>query len=417
MKYTIEKIEAFEILDSRGDPTVKAVVTTNDGQQASAAVPAGASTGRHEAHELRDGGKRYGGKGVTRAVANVRERIADVLHGHDVEDQSGLDRRMIERDGTADRSVLGANAILSVSLAAARLAALVRRQPLYAYLRERYGLPPPERLPRPMCNLLNGGQHADNGLSFQEFMVLPNGSTVGQQLERTSAIIRSLRKILRDSQQRTLVGDEGGFAPMLPSNTSGLELLAQAVEQAGLQLGQDIEFGIDAAASEFVRADGRYDLMPERRTVSSDGMIDLYEELVGRFPLKSIEDGLAEDEWEPWTKLTARLGQQTLLVGDDLFVTQRDRLSQGIRARAANAVLIKPNQVGTLTETMETVATARDDGYACVVSHRSGETSDDFIADLAVATGSEFLKAGSLARGERLAKYNRLLAIAAEIGR
>ncbi|MBI4426625.1 MAG: phosphopyruvate hydratase [Candidatus Kerfeldbacteria bacterium] len=416
-KPTIDRITATEILDSRGEPTVRATIILTDGQQASAAVPAGASTGLHEAHELRDGVGRYGGRGVLRAVEHVRTTIHQALRGMAVDQQAELDQKLVELDGTADRSHLGANAILSVSLACARTASLAHHLPLYRYLRQRYDLPESKNFPRPMCNVLNGGQHADNHISFQEFQLLPEGSTVAEQLERVAGIIRQLRQLLIKRGDRTLVGDEGGFAPLLHTNEAGLQLLGQATEAAALRLGHDVSFGLDVAASEFYEsATKMYHLEPEGLRVNAANLIGLYEQLAERYPLRTLEDGLQEDDWAGWTKLTTRLGKKLLLIGDDLFVTQRDRLSQGIRAKAANAILIKPNQVGTLSETIETVKTALDDGYAPVVSHRSGETCDDFIADLAVAVGSPYLKAGSLARGERSAKYNRLLIIAAEVG-
>lgn len=414
---TIDRITAEEILDSRGQPTIRATVIMTDGQRASAAVPAGASTGSHEAHELRDGVARYQGRGVLRAVEHVNTTIHQALRGSSVEAQTDIDRRLVELDGTPDRSHLGANAILSVSLACARTASLVRRQPLYAYLRERFELPLTKTFPQPMCNILNGGQHADNHVSFQEFMVLPNGQTFADQLERAAAVTAALKQLLVTRGDRTLVGDEGGFAPLLKTNEEGLQLLTEAVQRAGLKPGQDVAFGLDAAASEFFnRSRQQYDLEPEGLSLTTAKLVDYYAALSQRYAVKTLEDGLSEDDWTGWTKLTARLGKRLLLIGDDLFVTQADRLSQGIKARAANAILIKPNQVGTLSETIATMATASDDGYTTVVSHRSGETCDAFIADLAVAVGSPYLKAGALARGERLAKYNRLLTIAAEVG-
>jgi len=412
---SIAGITAREILDSRGDPTVLAVMTLTDGLEAAAAVPAGASTGSHEAREVRDGENRFGGKGVRRAVEHVQTEIQAALKGMDVTDQTAIDKRLVELDGTENRQRLGANAILSVSLAAARLAALTERQPLYQSLQQRFNLPKPKHFPLPMCNILNGGKHADSGLSFQEFIILAEGDTYGQQLERAWSVIHSLKEVLHARGERTLVGDEGGFAPRLASNEAGLALLTEAIERSGLRPGTDVSIGLDAAATEFHGNDG-YRLEPEHQTMSADELMNLYDRLAKAYPLKTLEDGLAEDDWDGWTKLTERLGQKLTLIGDDLFVTQKDRLSQGIRAKAANAILIKPNQVGTLSETMETIAVARDDGYDVVVSHRSGETPDTFIADLAVAVGSRYLKAGSLTRGERLAKYNRLLEIAAEMG-
>lgn len=411
----IKRLRAREILDSRGDPTLEATVELDNGLVASAAVPAGASTGSHEAREVRDGGERFGGKGVRQACQNVTTTIQPALVGMDVEAQLEIDRRLVELDGTPNRSRLGANALLGVSLAVARAGAATNAQPLYRYLGERFNLGKPSNFPVPMCNVLNGGKHADNGLSFQEYLVLANGHSCAERIERTWKVIHQLKRLLQARGDRTLVGDEGGFAPLLKSNQEGLTLLVQASEAAGLQPGQDVSFGLDVAASEFYRG-GKYHLSPEGETLEAEKLMDLYRDLAERYPLTTLEDGLAEDDWANWTKLTQRLGKKLLLIGDDLFVTQADRLSEGVRARAGNAILIKPNQVGTLTETMATIAVARDDGYAFVVSHRSGETGDSFIADLAVATGSLYLKAGSLNRSERLAKYNRLLEIAAEAG-
>ncbi len=416
-KHTIASIVAEEILDSRGDPTIRTTVILGDGQRASADVPAGASTGTHEAHELRDGEARYRGKGVRKAASHVKTTINEALQGMAVEEQAAIDRTMVELDGTPNRSRLGANAILSVSLACARAAAMAERMPLYRYLQQRYRLKPPPVFPRPMCNVLNGGLHADNNLSWQEYHILAHGQNFAEQIERTWRVMQRLKDLLRQRHDRTLVGDEGGFAPRLKSNEEGLKLLATATTESELRLGDDVEFGLDVAADEFYSSrSGTYRLSPDNRELDPKSLIDLYEQLAKIYPLKTLEDGLSEDDWENWAVLTKRLGKQVMIIGDDLFVTQPERLSQGIRAHAANAILVKPNQVGTLTETMETMAIARDDGYEIVVSHRSGETSDDFIADLAVAVGSRFLKAGSLMRGERLAKYNRLLTIAAEIG-
>ncbi len=412
---TIKHLRAREILDSRGDPTLEVTVELDNGLIAAAAVPAGASTGSHEAREVRDGGDRFGGKGVRQACQNVATTIQPALVGMAADAQPEIDRRLVELDGTPNRSRLGANALLGVSLAVARAGAAAHARPLYRYLEERFGLGKPSKFPMPMCNLLNGGKHADNGLSFQEYLVLANGHSCAERIERTWKVINHLKELLQARGDRTLIGDEGGFAPLLKSNEEGLRLLAQASAAAGLKLGQDVTFGLDAAASEFYR-DGQYVLSPEGKTLNADKLVDLYTDLAERYPLATLEDGLAEDDWANWTKLTQRLGKKLLLIGDDLFVTQSDRLSQGIRARAGNAILIKPNQVGTLTETMATIAAARDDGYAFIVSHRSGETCDPFIVDLAVATGSPYLKAGSLNRSERLAKYNRLLEIAAEVG-
>lgn len=417
MTSTIERITAAEILDSRGDPTVKVTMSLSDGVQAIAAVPAGASTGVHEAHELRDGGTRYGGKGVLKAVDAVNTELHDALVGMPVTDQAGIDQRMIAVDGTPDKSRLGANAILGVSLACARAASVALHQPLYRYLQSLFGLAAPRIFPQPMCNILNGGRHADNHVSFQEYLVIPSRGTFDQQLEHAWSVIHALKSLLTEQNERTTVGDEGGFAPMLRSNEDGLKLITEAIERAGLVIGTDIAPGIDAASSEFYNdAAKAYVLQPEGMTLAGEALVDYYERLVETYHLRSIEDGCAEDDFSLWTMLTSRLGSTALLIGDDLFVTQRKRLEQGIAARAANAILIKLNQVGTLTETMDTIAVARSAGYQYVVSHRSGETDDDFIADLAVAVGSPMLKAGSLTREERLAKYNRLREIATEVG-
>jgi len=414
---TIVHTRAEEILDSRGDPTLKAWVELSDGTRASAAVPSGASTGAHEAHELRDNEARYGGKGEMKAVRNVQTEINDALHGMNVADQEPIDRRMVALDGTPDRSRLGANAILGVSLACARAASRVEKKPLYRYLRERFSLPEPRVFPKPMCNILNGGRHADNNVSFQEYLVLPEGATFALQLERAWSVIHALKAILKERNERTTVGDEGGFAPMLAANEDGFRLVAEAIQAAHLKLGKDVAMGIDAASSEFYDgARKAYLLKPEGKEYRGDDLVKFYALLVKKYHLHTIEDGCAEDDHDLWKKLTAALGRKVMLIGDDLFVTQKERLLQGVREKEANAILIKPNQVGTLTETIETVTAARKAKYACVVSHRSGETNDDFIADLAVAVGSPYLKAGSLTREERLAKYNRLLEIAQEVG-
>ncbi len=414
---TITRTGAEEILDSRGDPTLKAWVELSNGERAEAAVPSGASTGAHEARELRDGGPRFGGKGERKAVGLVTTVISDALRGMDVTDQGAIDNRMIGLDGTPDRSKLGANSILGVSLACARAGSLVEKKPLYRYLRDHFSLPEPRTFPKPMCNILNGGRHADNSVSFQEYLVLPEGATFELQIERAWSVIHTLKGMLVEKKERTTVGDEGGFAPMLASNEDGLTIIAEAIERAQLKLGKDIAMGIDAASSEFYDADRKvYLLKPEGKEYQGDDLVKFYATLVKKYHLHTIEDGCAEDDFDLWKKLTAALGKKALLIGDDLFVTQKERLLRGIRERAANAILIKPNQVGTLTETMDTIATARTAKFACVVSHRSGETNDDFIADLAVAVGSPYLKAGSLTREERLAKYNRLLEIAREVG-
>lgn len=416
-RHTIERISAIEVFDSRGDPTLKATVLLSNGVSASAYVPSGASTGSHEAFELRDGGTRYAGKGVKRAVRNVGTAIYRSLRGRSVDDQQGLDARLIALDGTPRRSRLGANALLAVSLACARAGSVARRRPLYRYIRDVYDLPEPKVFPSPMCNVLNGGRHADNGVSFQEYMVVAEGGRFRSRLERVSDVVRALKKILIARGDRISVGDEGGFAPILTSNEEGLKLLAAAVRSAGYALGKNVTLALDVAATEFYeKKRATYRLMPEDRQYAGSSLIKYYRRLLGRYCLRSVEDPFAEDDWNNWTMMTERLGDRTLIIGDDLFVTQAKRLARGVKNGAANAILVKPNQVGTLTDTMETVAAARASGFEVIISNRSGETCDDFIADLAVAVGSVFLKAGSLARGERLAKYNRLLAIAEEVG-
>lgn len=415
--YTIKGISATEVLDSRGDPTLKATVFLSSGVAAAASVPSGASTGSHEARELRDGGRRYGGKGVRRAVKNVNTAINRSLAGKPVDEQQAIDRRLIALDGTPQKSRLGANALLAVSLACARAGSVARGLPLYRYLRETFGLPKPRTFPSPMCNILNGGRHADNGISFQEYMVVAERGTFRSRLERVSDVVRALRRMLKDRGERIAVGDEGGFAPLISSNEAGLKLLADAVRASGYRLGKDVSLALDVAASEFFDSKHRvYRLLPERRTLDGKSLSRYYSRLVTRYRLRSIEDPCDEDDWELWKRITGELGDRVMIVGDDLFVTKAKRLARGIALGAANAILVKPNQVGTLTETMETIAAARTGGYEVIVSNRSGETCDDFIADLAVAAGSVFLKAGALARGERLAKYNRLLEIADEVG-
>ncbi len=415
--YTIRRISATEVLDSRGDPTLKATVFLSNGVAASASVPSGASTGSHEARELRDGGRRYGGKGVRRAVRNVNTAITRSLAGNPVDDQQGIDRRLVALDGTPQKSRLGANALLAASLACARAGSVARGLPLYRYLRETFGLPKPRTFPSPMCNILNGGRHADNGISFQEYMVVAERGTFRSRLERVSGVVRALRRKLKDRGERVAVGDEGGFAPLMASNEEGLKLLADAVRAAGYRLGKDVSLALDVAASEFFDAKRRvYRLLPERRTLDGQSLTRYYARLVSRYRLRSIEDPCDEDDWGLWKRMTDESGDRVMIVGDDLFVTKAKRLARGITLGAANAILVKPNQVGTLTETMETIAAAQAGGYKVIVSNRSGETCDDFIADLAVAVGSVFLKAGALARGERLAKYNRLLEIAQEVG-
>ena len=416
----IRAVRAREVLDSRGDPTLAVEVTLADGSTGSAAVPSGASTGRFEAVELRDGDpRRYGGKGVLRAVASVNEVIAPRVAGLSCADQAAVDAALIELDGTPDKSRLGANAILGVSLAVAHAAAAQAGLPLYTYLggplRQAQDRPQADLLPLPLFNILNGGKHAQGSTDFQEFMVAPVGaSTFAEALRMGAEVYHALGRLLRDSGLPTTVGDEGGFAPPLARNDEAIELLLQAIQAAGYRPGEDVALALDPATSE-LEADGRYVLAQEGRTLSAGELIDLWEGWCGRYPIVSIEDGMAQEDWGGWRLLTQRLGARVQLVGDDLFATNVERVRRGIEEKAANAVLVKPNQIGTLTETLATMDAARRAGWACIVSHRSGETEDTTIADLAVATGCGQMKAGAPARGERTAKYNRLLQIEAEL--
>jgi enolase len=409
----IEDVMAREILDSRGNPTLEVEVLLMEGERGIAAVPSGASTGVHEAVELRDGDKsRYGGKGVLTAVNNVNATIRDTLIGLDATDQGTLDRLMIELDGTPNKGSLGANAILGVSLALAKAAANALQQPLYRYL----GGVSAHVLPVPMMNILNGGKHADNSTDMQEYMVLPVGApTFREALRMGAEVYQGLKKVLHGKKLNTNVGDEGGFAPSLGSNREALEVIVAAIETAGYKPGVDIFLGMDPAASEFYE-NGKYALAREGRTLSSTEMIDLYEQWIREYPIITIEDGLAEDDWDGWAQLRQRLGDRIQLVGDDLFVTNTARLKRGIQERAANSILIKLNQIGTLTETMEAIEMAKCASFSAVVSHRSGETEDTTIADLVVATNAGQIKTGAPARSERVAKYNRLLVIEDELG-
>jgi enolase len=407
----IVDIHAREILDSRGNPTLECEVTVASGSMGRAAVPSGASTGEHEAHELRDGEKnRYGGKGVRTAVENVRSRIAPRLVGMDAADQESLDRLMIELDGTPNKKSLGANAILGVSLAAARAAALAHGLPLYRYL----GGVPARTLPVPLMNILNGGAHADSNVDIQEFMVVPWGApTFAEALRMGAEIFHALKSALKGRGYFTGVGDEGGFAPNLKSNREALELIAEAVGKTGYKLGADAVLALDAAANEFFEQ-GAYQLDGKR--LDAGALVELYAGWVKDFPLVSIEDGFAEDDWDGWKLLTARLGGSVQLVGDDLFVTNTERLQRGIAQGVANAVLVKVNQIGSLTETLECVRLAHFNNYRTIMSHRSGETEDAFIADLSVACDCGMIKTGSASRSDRMAKYNQLLRIEEELG-
>jgi enolase len=408
----IEGIRALELLDSRGNPTVGALVRLESGVERLALAPSGASTGAHEAVELRDGGRRFLGKGVAKAVENVNELIAPKLLGMDAFDQAGLDRVMIELDGTPNKARLGANAILAVSLAAARAVADTLDVPLYRYL----GGPSARTLPVPMMNVINGGQHADNRVDMQEFMLAPVGfQTFREALRAGVETFHHLKKVLSRRGYDTNVGDEGGFAPDLKSNQEAIEVILEAIEKAGYVPGDQIAIGLDPASTEFCD-DGRYRLETEGLTLTPEEMIDYWRAWVERYPIISIEDALAEDDWSGWERLTETLGNRTQLVGDDLFVTNVERLRRGIDSRVGNAILVKVNQIGTLTEALDAIELAKAHGYRTMISHRSGETEDSFIADLAVAVNAGQIKTGSASRSDRLAKYNRLLMIENELG-
>ena len=410
---TIEDVMAREILDSRGNPTIEVEVLLLDGARGRAAVPSGASTGVHEAVELRDGDKRrYSGKGVLKAVRNVNEAIREAIVGLEASDQIMLDEVMIQLDGTPNKGRLGANAILGVSLAVAKAAANAYQQPLYRYL----GGSMARTLPVPMMNILNGGKHAANSTDMQEYMILPVGAPSFREALRMGAeVYQSLKKVLHDKGLNTNVGDEGGFAPSLSSNREALEVIVAAIESAGYKPGVDICLGIDPAASEFYD-NGKYMLAREGRSLTSAEMVDLYEQWAGEYPIISLEDGLAEDDWDGWKLLTQRLGDRIQIVGDDLYVTNTKRLRRGILDHSSNSILIKLNQIGTLTETMGAIEMAKRASYSAVVSHRSGETEDTTIADLVVATNAGQIKTGAPARSERVSKYNRLLVIEDELG-
>ena len=410
----ISGVYAREILDSRGNPTVEVEVQLESGSWGRAAVPSGASTGKREAVELRDGDKqRYGGKGVRQAVHNVEETIAPEIEGMEASEQAAIDQALLELDGTPNKSALGANAILGVSLAVARAAADDAGLPLYAYL----GGVGSRLMPVPLINVLNGGAHADNGLDFQEFMLVPAGADSFSTAIRMGAeIFQTLKGLLKEKGLATGVGDEGGFAPALQNNTVALDLLVQAVERAGYRPGEDVMLALDPAASEFAETGGRYRLRREGVTLSSEEMVARYETLVDRYPIVSIEDGLGEDDVAGWGAITRTLGKRIQLVGDDLFVTNPAIIQQGIKNGLANAVLVKLNQVGTLTETLQAIELAKRAGYGTIISHRSGETEDTFVADLAVAVNAGQIKTGSVSRGERTAKYNQLLRIEEELG-
>jgi enolase len=408
----IEKVHARQILDSRGNPTVEVDLVLRSGASGRAAVPSGASTGEFEATELRDSGDAYMGKGVTKAVGNVNGEVADAIRGRDATDQSGLDRALIDLDGTPNKSRLGANAILGVSLAAAHAAAAEEGVPLWRYL----GGEAARILPVPMMNVLNGGAHADNSVDFQEFMVVPCGSdSFSEALRMGTEVFHSLKKTLHDRGLATAVGDEGGFAPDLASNEEALQVLIKGIEAAGYKPGEDVAIALDPATSE-IHADGVYELEHEGRTLSPEELAAYWADLAARYPILSIEDGMDEEDWDGWKALTDRIGDRVQLVGDDLFVTNTQRLKRGIDAGVANSILIKVNQIGTLTETLDAIKVARDNGYTAVMSHRSGETEDVTIADLAVATGCGQIKTGAPSRSDRVAKYNQLLRIEEALG-
>lgn len=408
----IDDVRALEVLDSRGNPTVAATITLASGVSATAAVPSGASTGAHEAVELRDGGNRYAGKGVLQAVANVNGPIAEAIVGVDAFEQAALDRILIELDGTPNKAKLGANAMLAVSLAAARAVANALDMPLYRYL----GGAGARTLPVPMMNVINGGKHADNRVDMQEFMLAPVGfHTFSDALRAGVETFHTLKKVLSGKGYDTNVGDEGGFAPNLQSNVEAVEVLLEAIEKAGYTPGDQIAIALDPASTEFYR-DGTYHLDAEGRKLSSDEMVAYWADWAAKYPIVSMEDALAEDDWAGWSTLTKTLGNRVQLVGDDLFVTNVDRLGRGIRDGIGNAILVKVNQIGTLSESLDAIELAKSAGYRSMISHRSGETEDSFIADLAVAVNAGQIKTGSASRSDRLAKYNRLLTIEHELG-
>ena len=411
--YSITKIHARQIMDSRGNPTIECDVTLSGGAFGRAAVPSGASTGKFEALELRDGGNAYMGRGVLTAVKNVNEIIAPKIIGMDATEQSAIDTTMMEIDGTSNKEKLGANAILSVSLAVAHAAANAMQLPLYKYIARIYGNSNPCVLPRPMMNIINGGAHADNGLDAQEFMIIPNGAKDEFEAVRMGMeVFYNLKTILKRSNNSTNVGDEGGFAPNFHSCREALDTIISAINAAGYKPGVDVSIGLDVASSEFY-ADGVYSF--EGQKLSSTEMIEYYEKLIAEYPIISIEDALAEEDWDGWAKLTEQIGTKCQLVGDDLFVTNPARLERGIKSHVANAILIKVNQIGTLTETLRAIKMAQDANYGVIVSHRSGETEDTTIADLSVATNAGQIKTGSMSRTDRMAKYNQLLRIEEEL--
>ena len=410
---SIKAVQGREILDSRGNPTVEADVLLDDGSMGRAAVPSGASTGTREAVELRDGdASRYLGKGVTKAVASVNSELRDAVVGMDAADQAGIDQKMIDLDGSDNKGRLGANALLAVSLATAQAQARAENKPLYSYLRPEG----PYQLPVPMMNIINGGEHANNSVDLQEFMILPVGAgSISEAVRYGAEVFHALKSVLDGRGLNTAVGDEGGFAPDLSSNEAAIEVILEAIEKAGFKAGDDIFLGLDAAASEFYR-DGQYELKSEGKTFAAAGFVDFLAGWVDQYPILSIEDGLDESDWEGWAVLTERLGSKVQLVGDDLFVTNTSIFQRGIDEHIGNSILIKPNQIGTLTETLAAIDMAEKAGYTAVVSHRSGETEDVVIADIAVGSSATQIKTGSLSRSDRVAKYNRLMRIEEQLG-
>ncbi|NWF66522.1 MAG: phosphopyruvate hydratase [Campylobacterales bacterium] len=408
----IDNVYADEVMDSRGNPTVRATVTLSDGTKESAIVPSGASTGKKEALELRDKDERYGGKGVLKACENINVNIADEIVGLSPYNQAEIDAIMKELDGTNNYSNLGANAVLGVSMAVARAAAKSLRMPLYRYLGGANAL----TIPVPMLNIINGGAHANNSVNFQEYMIMPVGfETFDEALRASAEIYHVLKKIIGDMGETTALGDEGGFAPNLKNNEEPIQVIIQAIEKAGYKAGEQVAIALDVASSELYTEDGKYKLESENRTLTSEEMVEYYVSLCSKYPIVSIEDGLSEDDWAGWKLLTEKLGDKVQLVGDDLFVTNASILAEGIKQGVGNAILIKPNQIGSVSETMQTVRLAQRNGYKCIMSHRSGESEDSFIADFAVALNTGEIKTGSTARGERTAKYNRLLEIQREL--
>ena len=404
----IKDVIAREILDSRGNPTVEVDVILENGIMGRASVPSGASTGEREALELRDGGIRYMGKGVLKAVENVNTVLKDVVIGMDALDQRAIDYALIEKDGTETKSKYGANAILGISMAVMKAAAKSKNLPLYKYIGDG------TTLPRPMMNIINGGAHADNKLDFQEFMIIPNADTIHERVRIGSEVFHNLKKVLNEKGLSTGVGDEGGFAPNLESNSEGFDLIIEAINRAGYKPGVDVNLGIDVAASEFYK-DGKYVLEGENRSLTTEELIEFYEELVNKYPIISIEDPVDENDWDGFRLITEKLGDRIQLVGDDLFVTNKKCLQQGIDNHAGNAILLKVNQIGTITETIETIELAKKNGYATIISHRSGETEDTTIADLAVGLDLGQIKTGSLSRTDRICKYNQLMRIEEEL--